>query len=98
MNKVDALARLKPLETRLRARGINALFLFGSTARDEGKPTSDLDLLYDYDPSTGFSLFDQASVMLELRDEFGASIDLVSRRGLRPRVRARIEKEMVRVF
>lgn len=98
MKKAEAISRLKPFERRLRARGIEALYLFGSTARDEAGEASDLDLLYEYDPSRKFSLFDQAGAMLELSDELGAKVGLVSRIGLRPRLRARIEGEMVRVF
>lgn len=98
MKKIEAITRLKPLERRLRERGIEALYLFGSTARDEADAASDLDLLYDYDPSRKFSLFDQAGAMLELSDELGTKVDLVSRIGLRARLRARVEGEMVRVF
>lgn len=98
MKKAEAIARLKPFERRLRARGINALYLFGSTARDEADAASDLDLLYEYDQSRKFSLFDQAGAMLELSEELGAKVDLVSRIGLRPRLRARIESEMIQVF
>lgn len=98
MNRSNAIDRLKLFERRLRERGINALYLFGSTARDEAEESSDLDLLYEYDPTRTFSLFDQAGAMLELSDAFGAKIDLVSRKGLRPRVKARIESEMVQVF
>jgi uncharacterized protein len=98
MNKAVALARLKPFELRLRERGITALYLFGSTARDEASEASDLDLLFEYDPSGRFSLFDQAGAMLELADGLGAKVDLVSRNGLRPRLRARVESEMVQIF
>lgn len=98
MKKAEAIERLKSFERRLRERGINALYLFGSTARDEAGEASDLDLLYEYDPSRQFSLFDQAGAMLELSDGLGARIDLVSRAGLRPRLRSRIESEMVQVF
>lgn len=98
MNKSEAISRLKPFEPRLRERGINALYLFGSTARGEAGEASDLDLLYEYDPSRRFSLFDQAGAMLELSDQLGAKVDLVSRVGLRPRLRERIEGEMIRVF
>jgi len=98
MRKAEAIARLKPLERRLRDRGIKALYLFGSTARDEADGGSDLDLLYEYDASRKFSLFDQAAAMLELSDELGTGVDLVSRVGLRARVRARVEGEMVQVF
>lgn len=98
MKRDIALTRLKPFERRLRERGINALYLFGSTARDEAGEMSDLDLLFEYDPSRPFSLFDQAGAMLELSEGLGAKVDLVSRNGLRPRMRARVEGEMVRVF
>jgi predicted nucleotidyltransferase len=98
MRKAEAITRLKPFERRLRERGINALYLFGSTARDEASAASDLDLLYEYDPARQFSLFDQAGVMLELSNELETKVDLVSRIGLRPRLRARVEGEMVRVF
>ena len=98
MKKDAALAKLRPFERRLRERGISALYLFGSTARDEAGEASDLDLLFEYDPTRPFSLFDQAGAMLELSDGLGAKIDFVSRLGLRGRVRARVEREMVRVF
>jgi predicted nucleotidyltransferase len=98
MKKAEAISRLKPFEHRLRERGINALYLFGSTARDEANAASDLDLLYEYDPARPFSLFDQAGAMLELSDALETRVDLVSRMGLRPRLRARVEGEMVRVF
>jgi predicted nucleotidyltransferase len=98
VKKAEAINRLKLFEPRLRKRGIEALYLFGSTARDEAGEASDLDLLYEYHPSRQFSLFDQAAAMLELSDGLGTRVDLVSRAGLRPRLRARVEGEMVRVF
>lgn len=98
MKRDVALARLKPYERRLRERGISALYLFNSTARDEFSDSSDLDLLFEYDEGIGFSLFDQAGAMLDLSDGLGARINLVSRVSLRPRVRARVEREMVQVF
>ena len=58
MKRDVALARLKFYEHRLRERGISALYLFGSTARDESSESSDLDLLFEYDEVSGFSLFD----------------------------------------
>jgi predicted nucleotidyltransferase len=98
MKRETALTRLEPFEDRLRASGVSALYLFGSTARGEANETSDIDLLFDYDPSSSFSLFDQARLMLELSDGLGSRVDLVSHRGLRPRLKSRIEGEMVRIF
>jgi len=98
MKRDVALARLKPFERRLRERGIRALYLFGSTARDEAGEASDLDLLFEYDQSGKFTLFDQASLMLELTDGLGGKVDFVSRDGLRPRLKERIEREMIQIF
>ena len=44
MNRATVLATLKQLEPRLRARGVAALYLYGSYARDEARPGSDLDI------------------------------------------------------
>ena len=44
MNRATVLATLKQLEPRLRARGMAALYLCGSYARDEARPGSDLDI------------------------------------------------------
>ncbi|TXG85423.1 MAG: DNA polymerase III subunit beta [Sphingomonadales bacterium] len=98
MEREVALARLRPLEQRLRQQGVTALYLFGSTARDEAGDDSDIDLLFDYDPETKFSLFDQAGVYLDIKETLERDVDLVSRRGLRPSFKAKVEPEMVQVF
>lgn len=55
---------------------------------------ADLDLLYDYDASRSFSLlFDQARAILELSVELGAKVALISRAGLRTRLRTRIAEK-----
>ena len=92
------MARLRPLEQRLRQQGVTALYLFGSTARGEADDDSDIDLLFDYDPETKFSLFDQAGVYLDIKETLERDVDLVSRRGLRPSFKAKVEPEMVQVF
>ena len=56
MKRNVALARLKPFEHRLRERGISALYLFGSTARYVSSDSSDLDLLFEYDEGSGFTV------------------------------------------
>lgn len=98
MKRDVAISRLKPFERHLRERGVTSLYLFGSTARDEAGDDSDLDLVFEYDPASKFSLFDQAGVMLELAEGLGTKVDLVSRYGLRARVKERVERDMVQVF
>ena len=98
MTRDAALDRLRPLEPRLRARGVRSLYLFGSTARDEAGERSDLDLLFEYDPSSRFSLFTQADLIDELSTAIGTAVDLISLNGLRSSFRDRVATEMVRVF
>lgn len=98
MKREVALARLKPLEQRLRQQGVSALYLFGSTARDQADDASDIDLIFEYDPKSKFDLFDQAGVYLDIKDALGREVDLVSRRTMRPSFRAKVESELVQVF
>lgn len=98
MKRDAALTRLRPFESRLRARGVRSLYLFGSTARDEAGERSDLDLLFDHDPTSRFSLFTQAELMEELAAEIGTKVDLIALDGLRAPFRERVAREMVQVF
>lgn len=98
MKRSFAIARLKPLERDLRGRGVNALYLFGSTARDEARADSDLDLIFEYDPATPFTLFTQAGIMQDLSERLGVRVDLIARDGLRPRFREKVERDMVQIF
>ena len=90
--------RLRTLEPTLRQQGVSALFLFGSVARDAAADASDIDLLFDVPADVPFSLFDQARIQNELTDALQVDVDLVPLEGLRPRMRARVQAEMVQVF
>jgi hypothetical protein len=98
MKKEVALARLKPLEHRLRQQGVSALYLFGSTARGEEDDESDLDLLFEYLPDCGFRVFDQAGLQEELSEYLKTKVDFIPRKGLKDKLRQRIEADLVRVF
>jgi uncharacterized protein len=82
----------------LRARGIRALYLFGSTARNEASARSDLDLLFEHDPASRFSLFTQADLAAELSSALSTRVDLIALDGLRTPFRERVAREMVQVF
>ena len=49
MQREDVIARLKEHEAELRRLGVEHLYLFGSTARDEARDDSDVDLFFDYE-------------------------------------------------
>ena len=62
---------LRGQASRLRARGITSLDLFGSMARGEAGPESDVDLLIEVDPAAGFGLSD----LLDVQEELGGLLD-----------------------
>lgn len=78
--------------------GSTELFIFGSTARDEAKPTSDLDLFFDHEPAREFSFIELIGMQQCLEQELSITIDLTTRNSLDPLLRADIERSALRVF
>jgi uncharacterized protein len=73
--------------------GVKELSLFGSAARNEMRPDSDLDILVEFLPDAQVDLVDYAGLMLELTGLFGRTVDLVSKNGLKPLIKATILQE-----
>ena len=82
----------------MKALGATALYLFGSTARDQSVAGSDIDLLIDYDRSSRFSLIELVGIKQLLERSLGAPVDLTTRDSLDPLLRDRIEAAAERVF
>jgi uncharacterized protein len=99
MTRDEAIARLRLHAPALRAQGVRAMALFGSTARNEAGPGSDIDILLDIDFEARplFSLIDLAAIQLSLQDDLGVPVHPLISRGLRPRLRASIERDLVSV-
>ncbi len=96
---LDDLRRLiEPEKDALHAKGVTALYLFGSVARGDATPSSDVDLIVDYDPNSSFNLFDLSSVHQRLSDRLGVNVDVVTRDGIHRRIRDRVLREAVRVL
>ncbi len=68
--------------------------VFGSVARGEATPESDLDILVNVDPSTGLEFVTLAE---RLERDLGRKVDLVSRRSIRPSLWKQIEAELLHV-
>ncbi len=66
---------------------VRELSLFGSAARGEARPDSDIDLLVEFLPEATIDLVDYNSLMLELSRVLGRKVDLVSKKGLKPMIR-----------
>jgi len=71
--------------------GARNVRVFGSVVRGEADETSDNDLLVELEP--GRSLLDHAALLLELQEFLGRKVDVVSDRGIKPRIRDRVLRE-----
>ena len=96
MKREHALQLLSGCVDELRIRyGISELSLFGSVARDEAREDSDVDIMVSFPETPPFSSF------MELKDDLvqrlKARVDLVTRTGLKPRIRPLVEREALRV-
>jgi hypothetical protein len=71
-------------------RGARNVRVFGSVARGQERPDSDVDLLVDLEP--GRSLFDLGGLLADLEELLERRVDVVTTAGLRPRVRSDVLK------
>jgi uncharacterized protein len=98
MTRNEALAKLRPMEAELRARGMEALYLFGSVARDEAGVKSDVDVMCRFDPSYSVTLFDFLGFEMQFQDALGCEVDLAEQQAMNPRMAQRVARDAVQVF
>ena len=81
---------------RLRASyGVQDLAIFGSVARDEAGPESDVDILVTLDRGVGLIKF--SSLASTLEELLGSKVDLLTWKSLNPRIRSCVEKDVIHV-
>jgi hypothetical protein len=96
MRRHDAIVALRGYLPELKRNfGVRRVALFGSTARDEGRDDSDLDLLVDFEVGPTFDSF--MGLKLFLEDHLGRRVDVVTSDALKPRLRTIVEQEAVDV-
>ena len=69
---------------------VRELSIFGSAARGQMRPDSDIDLLVEFLPNVPVGLIEHAGLMLDLERLIGRKVDLVSKNGLKPRIRSSV--------
>jgi hypothetical protein len=98
MNRQEILDRLRENERALRARGVMHAALFGSVARGEQRPDSDIDIMVEIAPDAPVGVFEYVGIVHLIDDMFPMRVDVVDREGLKPYVRPHAERDAVYAF
>ncbi len=96
MQRDQVIAILHAHQAELQQLGVRSLELFGSVARNEASPTSDVDLLAEFKQPIG--LFRFAEIRLYLEDILQCPVDLGTREALKEHLREPVLQEVLRVF
>jgi predicted nucleotidyltransferase len=97
MQRADVISLLQQHEAELRRLGVEHLYLFGSAARNDAAPDSDIDLFFDHAKGQ-FGLYELMDIKARAQEIVGRPTDIMTRASLHPALRGRIEETAVRVF
>ncbi len=94
MTKLDLIKQKKESILKIaKEYGIFNIRIFGSVARKEETSKSDIDFLIDLEP--GRSAFDMGGFLIDMQDMLHCRVDLVTEKGMNPRIKAYILKDVV---
>jgi uncharacterized protein len=98
MTRDEIIGKLREREADLRAQGVAHAALFGSVARGDDRPDSNIDILVDLDPAIVVTIFDYAGVKDFIAEMFDRPVDVVSRETLKPRARPKAAADAICAF
>jgi predicted nucleotidyltransferase len=98
MRRDEVLARLKEAEPALRARGIRRAAVFGSVARGDERPDSDIDILVEFEPGREGTIYDYVALKEFVAGLFDGPVDVIDRAGLKPHLRAPSARDSIYAF
>ncbi|WP_414649959.1 nucleotidyltransferase domain-containing protein [Devosia sp.] len=94
----ELIAELRGLRADLARQGITRVALFGSRARRDNRPDSDVDLVVDVDAGRKFSLIDLVGVVHTVEDRVGLDANIFMRRSLDAAFRTTVDRDQVVIF
>ena len=98
MSRDEILARLREFEPALRERGIAHAALFGSAARGDNGPDSDIDIMLEFAPDSHVGVWEYVGIKEYVASLFDRPVDVVDRDGLKRYVRPSAEAEAIYAF
>ncbi len=98
MDKQGVIARLRENEAASRARGVTHAALFGSRARGDDRPDSDIDIMIEIEPEAAPDVYAYVGLKSYIAELFAEPVDVVDRAALKPYVRPAAESEAVYAF
>ena len=98
MTRDEIIFKLRANAAAIKAEGVTGLAIFGSRARDDARPESDIDVLVDVAPDSRFSLLNLIGVEHLIKNVTGLPAQATMHRSLDPRMAERIADDIVEVF
>ncbi len=98
MNAQDIIATLKENEAALKTRGVTHAALFGSRARGDNRPDSDIDIMIEIAPSRPMGVFEYTGIVQYIEDMFSAPVVVSNRAAIKAHVRPSAEKTALYAF
>jgi uncharacterized protein len=94
----DVIARLKAAEPALRARGVRRAAVFGSIARGDDRPGSDIDILVEFEPGSEGSVYQYVTLKEFIAGLFEGPVDVIDRAAIKPHLRAPAARDAIYAF
>jgi predicted nucleotidyltransferase len=98
MTREDVIATLRAHEAALKKQKVVHAALFGSLARGEAGPDSDIDIMVELDEEALPTLWDYAGICTYIEELFPIKVDVAQRAGLRAHVRPSAERDAIYAF
>ena len=98
MKRDDIIEKLRECEAELRARGVAHAALFGSVARGDDRPGSDIDIMVEIAPEARMDVFRYIGIVHMIEDLFPARVDVSNRDAQKPHVRPSAERDAIYAF
>jgi predicted nucleotidyltransferase len=98
MNSEEIISRLREYEAALRAQGVNHATLFGSRARGDNRPDSDMGIMVEIDPDAPVGVFEYVRIKEFIASLFDGPMDVVDREALKPYVRPAVATNAIYAF